>query len=308
MNIETSRRFPITVLIAVKNEKLNLPKCLAALTMMERIVVIDSNSTDGTQEIALSAGAELVQFSYKGGYPKKRQWALNTLEIRTPWVMLLDADEVVTRDLASEIENVILADGARSADAYLIEKGFHFMGDEMKYGGFSFAAVMLFKRGSARFEELIEDVASGLDMEIHERLIVTGSVSRLKNSVVHHDFKNLESYIDRHNKYSTWEAMLRYHFLTCGSYGASTVTPKLFGNSQEQRRWFKKIVLRLPFEAWIWFFYHFFFRLGFLEGERGLVACRVRAAYIQQVRAKVYELQLSKVRSRRLYGDNRGAR
>ncbi len=293
MNLESSGRLPVTVLIAVKNEKLNLPKCLDALTMMERTVVIDSNSTDGTQEIALSAGAELIQFSYKGGYPKKRQWALDTLEIRTPWVMLLDADEVITLDLASEIESLIFAGGTKGADAYLIEKGFHFMGKEMKYGGFSFAAVMLFKRGSAKFEELIEDVAVGLDMEIHERLIVTGSVSRLKNSVVHHDFKDLEAYIDRHNKYSTWEAKLRHNFLTFGSYGASTVTPKLFGNSQEQRRWFKKIVLRLPLESWIWFVYHFFFRLGFLEGKRGLVACRVRAAYIQQVRAKVYELQIS---------------
>lgn len=62
-----------------------------------------------------------------------------------------------------------------------------------------------------------------LDMEVHERVIVEGPVGRLKTPLIHDDFKGLEAYIDRHNKYSTWEAKLRYRFLMTGEYGDSRI-------------------------------------------------------------------------------------
>ena len=97
------RSWPVTVLIAAKNEAVNLAKCLAALRDFARVVVLDSHSTDGTIAIAAAHGAEVVQFDYRGGYPKKRQWALDALAIDTPWVLLLDADEVVPAELMAEI-------------------------------------------------------------------------------------------------------------------------------------------------------------------------------------------------------------
>ena len=78
-------KLAITVLIAAKNEEANLGRCLSALSPAQRIIVIDSQSRDGTEMIAEKAGAELVQFYYNGGYPKKRQWALDTLNIDTPF-------------------------------------------------------------------------------------------------------------------------------------------------------------------------------------------------------------------------------
>ena len=72
-----------------------MPKCLVAIKKVERVVVVDSQSTDNTPEIVKEHGAELVQFHYTGSHPKKRQWAIETLDIATPWVLLLDADEVV---------------------------------------------------------------------------------------------------------------------------------------------------------------------------------------------------------------------
>jgi glycosyltransferase involved in cell wall biosynthesis len=256
-----------------------------------RVVVLDSRSHDRTAEIALAAGAEIVQFDYRGGHPKKRQWALDTLDITTEWVLFLDADEVAPPDLWEEIATAIASPAAPSA--FLITKGFHFLGRRFRFGGFSFATVLLFRRGKARFEQIIGDVGDGLDMEVHERLIVDGPVGTLRTPLIHEDFKGLHAYIDRHNRYSTWEAALRFRFLTTGRYGQDTIRPRLFGNTQERRRFLKGWVIRLPFEPFLWFTYHFWLRLGFLEGRPGLIASQIRSAYIRQVRAKVYELRLA---------------
>ena len=289
MNSSEHTKLPITVLLAAKNEALNLPKCLAALKPVERVVVLDSRSTDETASISLSSGAEVIQFSYKGGYPKKRQWALETLDIKTPWVFMLDADEVVPESLWDEIRHAIAEDAA--ADAFMIKKGFHFLGKKMRFGGFSFPAILLFRYGTARYERLFDDVSSGLDMEVHERVVVEGRIHSLDFPLIHDDFKGLEAYIARHNAYSTWEAKVRYQYLTAERYGEETIQPRLFGNSQERRRWIKALIIRLPLEPWLWFAYHFFICFGFLEGRRGLIACQIRSSYIAQVRAKVYELQ-----------------
>jgi glycosyltransferase involved in cell wall biosynthesis len=285
-----SSQLPITVLVAARNEQVNLSKCLAGLGPASRVVVLDSHSQDKTADLALAAGAEVVQFEYLGGYPKKRQWALDNLTIPTEWVLLLDADEVVPPALWEEIRAAI-AEPAPPA-AFLITKGFHFLGRRFRFGGFSFAAILLFRQGKARFERILGDVGDGLDMEVHERVIVDGPVGTLRTPLIHEDFKGLHAYLDRHNRYSTWESALRFNYLRKGSYGAETIRPRLFGNTQERRRFLKNVIIRLPFEPLLWFAYHYWFRLGFLEGRPGLIASQIRAAYIREVRAKVYELRL----------------
>jgi len=283
-------KIPVTVLIAARNEEANMEKCIRSLAPAERVIVLDSMSTDATPSIARELGAEVVDFIYSGGYPKKRQWALDTLEFSTEWVLLLDADEEVPPPLWSEIRQAI---ATSSYDAFLIRKGFHFMGRRFRFGGFSHQAVLLFRNGRARFEELIDDPASALDMEVHERVLVEGSIGILQTPLIHEDYKGLEAYIDRHNRYSTWEARLRSDFLARGSYGRQAVRARFFGDAQERRRFLKKVVIRLPFESWIWFLYHYVARLGVLEGKRGFIASRIRADYIGQVRAKMFELQKS---------------
>ncbi len=283
------RSIPVTVLVAAKNEEANLPRCLSALKPAQRVVVLDSHSTDRTPEVARDHGAEIVQFEYSGGYPKKRQWALDTLDLATEWMFLLDADEVVPTALWEEIANATAnSDGPA---AYLITKGFHFLGRRFRFGGFSFSAVLLFRRGRARFERLVEDPAEALDMEVHERVLVNGSVGRLKTPLIHEDFKGLEAYIQRHNEYSTWEAKLRSQFLESGSYGDESVHPRLLGNAQERRRFLKKIAVRAPFEPSLWFVYHYLLKGGFLEGRPGFIASQIRASYISQVRAKIFEIR-----------------
>jgi glycosyltransferase involved in cell wall biosynthesis len=275
-------------MIAAKNEAANIECCLDSLPEIERVVLLDSHSRDGTAEAATRRGAEVIQFNYAGGYPKKRQWALENLPISTPWVLLLDADESLTPQLVDEIAAVV--NMPRACDAYLICKGFHFLGRKFRFGGFSHSAVLLFRVGKARFERLIEDDAHALDMEVHERVIVDGSIGSLRAPLIHRDNKGLEAYIDRHNKYSTWEARARAHYLQNQTEAADTVRARLFGNVQERRRFLKMVAIRAPGEPYLWFLYHYVLRLGFLEGRPGLVASRLRSQYISQVRAKLYEM------------------
>jgi glycosyltransferase involved in cell wall biosynthesis len=281
-------KLPITVLIAARNEAANITRCVKALAPAERVVLLDSRSTDETASIAQQCGVQVVQFQYHGGYPKKRQWALDTIDLRTPWVLLIDADEVVSSQLWSEMEAAISAPNA--PNAFLIRKEFHFLGRRFRFGGFSHTAVLLLRRGKARFERLLENDPSGLDMEVHERVIVDGRIGRLRASLVHEDFKGLEAYVGRHHRYATWEASLRHRYLTTGGYGRETIQPKLFGNTQERRRFLKRLIIRLPFEPMIWFCYHYLLRGALLEGSPGFVACRIRAQYIAEVRAKLKAL------------------
>ena len=216
---------------------------------------------------------------------------------------MLDADECVPPALWDEIAEAIQS--KNPCAGYLITKGFHFLGRRFRFGGFSHAALLLFQRGTASFERLVEDPSDALDMEVHERLIVRGRVGKLKTPLIHEDFKGLPAYIERHNKYSTWDAQMRYHFLQTGRWGAETVQARLFGNTQERRRFLKAVAIRMPFEPQLWFLYHYLLRLGFLEARPGYVASQLRAAYIAQSRAKVHELGLREANRPRVLFFNR---
>ncbi len=98
---------PLTAIVAARNEARNLPRCLESLRDVGEVYVIDSQSTDGTIEIAQSYGAQVVQFHYQGGWPKKRQWAMESLPLAYEWVLLIDADEAMTPELADEIREAI---------------------------------------------------------------------------------------------------------------------------------------------------------------------------------------------------------
>ena len=103
VSVSLAEKLPVSVIIPVRNEAKNLPRCLQALKDVGEVYVIDSQSSDDTVEIARSHGAKVVQFHYRGGWPKKRQWAINTLPLTHDWILLLDADEVLTPELAEEI-------------------------------------------------------------------------------------------------------------------------------------------------------------------------------------------------------------
>jgi glycosyltransferase involved in cell wall biosynthesis len=94
--VKAAGKLPVSVIVAARNEARNLPTCLEALHDAGEVYVIDSQSSDATPEIARSFGAKVVQFHYQGGWPKKRQWAIETLPLAYDWILLIDADEALT--------------------------------------------------------------------------------------------------------------------------------------------------------------------------------------------------------------------
>src|SRR5881296_1741824 len=83
---------PVSILIPIKNEAGNLPRCLASVAWADEIFVVDSQSSDGSQQVAEERGAKVVQFQFNGTWPKKKNWALENLPFRHEWVFILDAD------------------------------------------------------------------------------------------------------------------------------------------------------------------------------------------------------------------------
>ncbi len=104
---DSAALLPVSVIVAARNEARNLPRCLESLRNVGQVYVIDSQSTDSTVEIAKEHGAHVVQFHYEGGWPKKRQWAMDSLPLAYDWVFIVDADEALTPELTDEIRTAI---------------------------------------------------------------------------------------------------------------------------------------------------------------------------------------------------------
>jgi glycosyltransferase involved in cell wall biosynthesis len=270
----------------VRNEAQNLARCLESLRGVGEIYVVDSGSTDETAEIARDFGAKVVQFHYHGGWPKKRQWAMDRLPLAYDWIFLLDADEVLTPELAEEIREAIQD---RTCNGYYIALRMHFLGRMLRHSGASFYKLSLFRHGRGRFEcRLKEQDDSMSDIEVHEHVVVDGPTAKLKNALVHHNAKSLSPYIRKHDEYSTWEARVWMQ----GDSGCRDLPPSLFGTEAQRRRWLKRNYLGLLGSPFLYFVYKYFFRLGFLDGVPGLVYCGFQGIQLFHIKAKIYELQM----------------
>jgi glycosyltransferase involved in cell wall biosynthesis len=278
-------RLPVSVIIAARNEAHNLPRCLEALRDLGEIYVIDSQSGDATPEIARSFGAKVVQFHYPGGWPKKRQWAMETLPLAFDWILLLDADESLTPELTEEIRQ---ATQNPDITGYYVALRMHFLGRVLRYGDASFWKLALFRRGKGRFEcRLKQQDASMADMEVHEHVVVEGATAQLKNPVIHHNVESLSRYIQKHDEYSNWEARV----LLQGEKNSAELLPALFGTQAQRRRWLKKKLYAVPGSPVLLFLYRYFLRLGFLDGTAGLIYCGFQAVQMFHTKSKIYELR-----------------
>ena len=279
-----SGKIPVSVMIAVRNEAKNLPNCLAGLKEFGEVYVIDSQSTDDTVEIARSHGAHIVQFHYSGGWPKKRQWAMNTLPLAYDWILLLDADEVLTTELTEEIRSAILNP---AIEGYSILLRTWFLGRALRHGGVGLWKLALFRQGKGRFECRLEDQDTSMaDMEVHEHVVVDGATSRLRHPVIHHNLESLSRYIQKHDEYSNWESRV---LLQRGD--DRELPPSLFGTQAQRRRWLKRKVFALPGSPVLLFLYRYVFRFGFLDGVPGLIYCGFQAVQMFHTKAKIYELK-----------------
>jgi glycosyltransferase involved in cell wall biosynthesis len=276
---------PVSVIVPVRNEARNLPRCLESLAGAGEVYVIDSQSTDDTVSIAQSHGAKVIQFHYAGGWPKKRQWAMDTLPLAYDWILLLDADEVLTPKLAEEIRRTL---PNPEVDGYAIRLQMYFLGRILRHCDASFWKLSLFRKGRGRFECRLKDQdASMADIEIHEHVVVDGPTVELRNALVHHNVDSLSRYVLKHNEYSNWEARV----LLQPEGDSQEVSADLFGNQAQRRRWFKRNLYRVPGSPVLLFLYRYVFRLGFLDGVPGLIYCTFQAVQMFHSKAKIYELK-----------------
>jgi glycosyltransferase involved in cell wall biosynthesis len=278
----------ISVLILTLDEEANLPRCLAALAWCDDIVVLDSFSSDRTVEIARAGGARVIQRAFTD-FADQRNFALETVAFRHNWVLHLDADEVVTHELRSEIEQI---DEATAYDAYHVSGKLIFEDRWLRFSGMYPAyQVRLAPRDGFRFVQ----VGHGQREPNGLRLGV------LRQSYDHYGFsKGIGDWIERHRRYADAEAALAIA-------AARPRLSRLFSRDRiERRRVAKSLSSRLPMRPLLRFLYVYVFRLGFLDRKAGYHYARLLAFYESMIDARVREL-LKEAAARPAAGGGGGA-
>lgn len=273
-------RAPLSVVIPTRNEERNLPACLASVAWADDIVVFDSMSDDRTVEIAGAAGARVVQRVFDG-FAAHKNWALDNIDFRHRWVLILDADERVTEALAAEIRAAIGREGGPAG--YYVARKTVFGGVWMRHGGvYPDYNLRLLQRGCGRYEDRL----------VHEHVILDGPAGYLEAPLLHEDDKGLERYVDRHNRYSTLEAVevLRAEAATGGA--AQRLNGSLRARGPQRRRALKSFAARwLPLRPLWVFAYMYVVKGGFLDGRMGLRYAALRMGYEYLTDLKVMELR-----------------
>ena len=275
---------PLSVLIPIKNEAANLPRCLASVAWAAEIFVVDSQSADASREIAERHGASVVQFQFNGTWPKKKNWALENLPFKYEWVFILDADETLPPEAADEFRRIVTAP-ENPITHYWINRRFRFMGRWLKHAYYPNWNVRLFKHRLGRYEKLTEaDTQSG-DNEVHEHIVAQGAAGHLRSEMDHFAFPSVDVFVEKHNRYSNWEARVALDEFLNGSGG------RLGKSNVRFRRRLKQLSQRLPFRGLLRFLYVYVWQRGFLDGIEGYYFARLHGFYEFLSVAKTYELK-----------------
>lgn len=269
---------PVSVLVPTYNEEIHLKDCLASVAgWASEIFVVDSFSTDRTGEIAARFGASFVQHRFEG-YAIQKNWALETLDFKNEFVLILDADERVTAELRDEI-TAILMDTGKARAGYYLNRRFIFYGKWIRHcGWYPSWNMRLFRHRLARYEI----------REVDEHVVLNGPAEYCKHDLLHEDLRGIEAWIEKHNKYSTLNT--RIYSTTRRNTSGGEIIPRPFGNQAERKRFFKQYIWpRLPGRAFFFFLYMYFFRMGFLDGLHGFHFCIMHAIFQQFVVVKQWE-------------------
>ncbi len=281
--MQTLTKVPLTVLLPVKNEAHQIERALKSILWADEIIIVDSQSTDGTIEIAEHYGAQIIQFNFNGVWPKKRNWALEALPFRNEWVLILDADEVMPPETEAEIRSIV-TDLKNPHAGYWINRRFLFMDKWLKHAYFPNWIIRLFRHKLGRYQRITEGDTSSGDNEVHEPFVVEGTTGFLKSMMDHYAFPDIHSFVERHNRYSNWEARVAMDKRSAPSAAIKDQKTRL-------KWWLKHIFLHLPFRPTLRFLYVYVFQKGFLDGRRGYYFSRLHGIYEFLNVAKTFELK-----------------
>lgn len=290
-----TEKAPISVLIPAKNEAANLADCIASAAFCSEVVVVDSGSSDGSVAIAEAAGARVVQFAWNKQLPRKKNWALANISWRNEWVFILDADERITPELAHEISAIAREAGTTAGPhGFFVNRRFWFLDGWLKHCGYYPSwNLRFFRHKLGRYEQDpgSVDPSSG-DNEVHEHVVLQGEARYLAGEMEHYAFPDIYCWLEKHNRYSNWEARRQ-------SENTRSETLAALEPSLARKRRLRELAWRLPFRPTLRFLYHYVARAGFLDGFRGWVFCRLMAQYEFWCVAKASEM-------RRQSGERRG--
>ena len=283
---ERPPQVPVSIVVPLRNEAANLPRCLGSVRWAEEVFVVDSQSSDDSARIARDLGAEVVQFEFNGTWPKKKNWALEHLPFRHEWVFILDADEVLPAAAEEEFRRAI--GEASEIAGYWINRRFMFMGRWLEHAYYPNWNLRLFRHSLGRYEQLTDVATASGDNEVHEHVIVRGPTGRLRYELDHYAFPSVEVFVEKHNRYSNWEARV--------AVAEQRGQTHLQSARVAQRRKLKQLAQRLPFRPLLRFLYVYIWQRGFLDGREGYYFARLHGFYEFLSVAKTYELKKQAVR------------
>lgn len=276
----------ISVLILTKNEELDLPGCLDSVAWSDDVHIFDSLSEDGTVAIARSRGAKVRQRPFDN-YSAQRNAALQGLDFKYPWVLILDADERIPDAMHAEILDRVKT-VADEVVAFRIRRR-------------DFLGSTWLKRSqlSPWYIRLVRPLRVRYEREVNEILKVDGCIVDLKQPFDHHPFsKGMAHWLSKHNTYSTMEA--RYIVQSRLSRSPFSVAQAFFNRDFNERRYHQKeLFYRLPGRPLVKFLLIYFFRLGLLDGRAGLTYATLQAIYEHMIVLKSREMQEAKVQALR---------
>lgn len=229
----------LSAILITKNEAENLPDCLRSIAFCSEIVVVDSNSTDGTPQIVREAGGRVIESADWPGFGLQKQSALDAAT--GEWVLSIDADERILPELAEEILCVI-REG--KAAGFRIKRRSQFLGKWMRYGGwYPDYVVRLAKRHAAKF-----DISP-----VHEKLLVEGTIADLEHPMLHFSYRDLSDVLKKQSHYALVGAERNY---VAGKSGGILIG------------WFRAV----------WTFVRLYIlHLGFLDGRQGFLSAVAKA-------------------------------
>jgi glycosyltransferase involved in cell wall biosynthesis len=275
----------VTVVILTKNEERHISRALASVSAIaDRCVVVDSGSTDSTIELARNSGCEVWDNPWVN-YATQFNWALDQLPQETDWVLRLDADEIVTPELAKQIKVILPKLSAETKGVY-VSRRMHFLGRRIKWGGvFPIRVMRLFRNGAGRCE----------DRWMDEHILVDGATADLSGEIIDDNLNSLTWWTEKHNSYASREVVdllnLEYSFME-----HETVADLRGGQQAGVKRWLKEhVYARLPggLRACAYFVYRYVMRLGFFDGKEGAAFHVLQGFWYRYlVDAKLHEVRL----------------
>jgi glycosyltransferase involved in cell wall biosynthesis len=267
----------VTVIIPTRDEALHVVRAVQSAAPLGQVFVVDSGSTDATVALARDEGAMVVEQSWLG-HAAQKNWALDNLNIRTNWVMFLDADEWVTPELASLIQH-ITEQAEFEAVAYHLPRKNVFMGRNLEHAWwYPDYQLRLFRRGSARYEA----------RRVHEHMIVDGPVDYLDVPLWHENLKGVDAFLERHIRYARAEAAEMMDMSVGG--GPAPGFWQAVTDAAARRRFLKVHVWsRLRHRTAVRFLWMYYVKRGYLDGPQGRVYSQLIAAYEAMVDAYLLE-------------------